>query len=491
VRAGGESPAGHGSAAPRARAAAPRPPDAGGDWRRFYGQPEVRRRIEEFLGGPPLAAATAIFVTRPSPWRVGAYHCLPVSDTWALLEADPELSRALWDREDLIVDIDLEHVNFDRPAEPVRSPGRARELLAPTLSELRRRLDRAGVQRLEILTGRGRHLLWRVARGSRSFAALARLGRLDPDLADLYDEPQPPTGERVGEELGRAWDGLGRILEWLGQRVVASAARATPIPIKLTAVEVGGEPGRREIVSLDLSAFGDPIHRRSVRIPFTAYLKSWPPEPEPDPRSAAIRVAVPAVGDAALAASAAGDLRIAATLASETSCAIPDGSSGTLRLIDAYRRSALARFHRRFDADVPHSPERWPETYDRTELGGLPACAARILAEPNDLLLRPAAIQLVVRTLVALGWRPRHVAGLVRSKYERPHGWRHDLHFHHAGVRAEFYTRLFAGQIATGLDQQIDFNCTSTREKGLCTERGCPWNLAELGSRLGKGGARA
>ena len=31
-----------------------------------------------------------------------------------------------------------------------------------------------------------------------------------------------------------------------------------------------------------------------------------------------------------------------------------------------------------------------------------------------------------------------------------------------------------------GIDQMVDFNCTSTQEKCLCPGTGCPWNLEGL-----------
>ncbi len=72
-------------------------------------------------------------------------------------------------------------------------------------------------------------------------------------------------------------------------------------------------------------------------------------------------------------------------------------------------------------------PDRWPQTYDRTPLDPLPPCARRILTQPNDALLKPAGIRHVVRSLLALGWHPRHIAGLIRSKYERDISRRLDL----------------------------------------------------------------
>jgi hypothetical protein len=76
-----------------------------------------------------------------------------------------------------------------------------------------------------------------------------------------------------------------------------------------------------------------------------------------------------------------------------------------------------------------------------------------LLLWPNDRLLKPAGIQLVTRVLLADGWHPRHIAGLIRSKFENPiFGWGVDWHDYEPSTRADFYTRLFAGLWATGVN---------------------------------------
>jgi hypothetical protein len=80
-----------------------------------------------------------------------------------------------------------------------------------------------------------------------------------------------------------------------------------------------------------------------------------------------------------------------------------------------------------------------------------------VLTHPNDALLKPVGIRHVVRELMALGWHPRHIAGLIRSKYERDYGWGDSFYHYDAAARADFYTRLFAGLIAAGLDNLSDF----------------------------------
>jgi hypothetical protein len=99
----------------------------------------------------------------------------PTSALWDCLAADPELSRSLWDRRSLVADVDFEHVHFDRPWVPLHTPARSRGLLRPAIRALEELLAAAGVPTLQVLTGRGRHVLWRVAR--TAFVALAAGGR--------------------------------------------------------------------------------------------------------------------------------------------------------------------------------------------------------------------------------------------------------------------------------------------------------------------------
>lgn len=455
--------------------AAGRRPDS---WQAFHAQPVIRRRIEQFLGGPSLEASSARFLGMPSCRADGSRPCWPTGRLWDRLDREPELARSLWDRASLVANLDLEHVHFDEPRRPLVEPERSEALQRPLVEAIERLLGAAGVDWTRLATGRGSHFCWRIDLGSPAFDRLVALGEVDEALGREYDAPQPPAGAAVGRRLGAAWSGLGRLAEHVAHRALA-AAGALAVPIELTAVMAGPGGRGREIVSLDLSEYADPIHRRAVRIPYTAYRKrlggSEPPAPW---------IVVPACGPGARVRAAARDFGAATRMAEAVDGAIPDGTAGTDRLLDAYRGSPLALFHTAFHAERPHPPELWASTYDRLRLDRLPPCVALPLARPNDRLLEPAALQLVVRVLLAEGWSARHVAGLLRSRFGRPHGWVPDLHFHDAGIRADVYARIFAGLVVTGLDRGVDLNCVSNREKGLCPGGSCPWNLAELARRL-------
>ncbi len=457
-------------------------------WRRFSAQPAVRSRLQEYLGGRTLADSPTVFLTSPDPRPAPPVLSRPVTDLPAMLDGRHEVARSLWDRDSLLVHLDIEHVHFDRPWEPLLYPERSLFVQREVVAAIGRILGELGIEALHLLTGRGHHFVWKIGRRSPAFAALVRLAVLTDGLQIAYSTPQPPAGERVGVLAGAAWDGLGKVMEYLGHRIL-DATSQSPVPVELTAVVVGPGAHGREIVAIDLSEYADPLHCRAIRMPFTAYLKAasygWvPPPPAAIPRL----VAIPALDDEKEGIRVMRDPELAGALARRCRTAIPDASRAMESLVAEYETSELAEFHRLFYSEPPDPPELWPMTYDRLDAGSLPACATQILARPNDLLLQPGALQLLVWVLLAQGWQPRHISGLIRSKYERPYGWIADFHFHDAALRAEVYTRIFAGLVALGRDQMVDFNCTSTLEKWLCPGTGCLWNLEALRTAAQSGG---
>ena len=64
-------------------------------------------------------------------------------------------------------------------------------------------------------------------------------------------------------------------MEFLAHRVKEIATRASEVPVELTAVEVGPSERGREMVSLDISEYGDPLTVRLLRVPFSVYFKPW------------------------------------------------------------------------------------------------------------------------------------------------------------------------------------------------------------------------
>ena len=247
---------------------------------------------------------------------------------------------------------------------------------------------------------------------------------------------------------------------------------------------VGRSKRGREAISVDLSMYGDPIHMRDVRTAFSTHQKHKVMRHKVGDeiaRNIPVQTCIP-TGELSLKDRL--EMRRHFQLTSEWAAAsgpmkIPSANAGFLNLIDEYRKSRLFEFHRYFDS-TEHDPWNvWPRTYDKFDLRTIPPCVAFALQQPNPHLLKPTNLQALTRTLMGIGWHPKHIAGLVRSKFERPYGWEGGWQKYDATTRADFYIRLFAGQIWTGLDQHLDHNCISHQQKGYCLRPFCGYSLGD------------
>lgn len=438
----------------------------------FYAQPAVRQRLIEFCGADHLEQATAIYLTHSDGCAYDRRELRPPIELDWFLERHLDIARSLADTESLLLHLDLEYVNFDAPAAAFANPQRAFDLQEPVVREIEALLLGWGIRPLHLITGQGHHFVWRIRRSSEVARRITALSPA-PELVPRCLEHLPPllTGH-LDTAAQEAFAALALLAEFVAQEIKRRAAPHCPLPVEITAVHVGPCATRqREMISIDISEYGDPLHTRMIRMPFTAYLK---PSARKLTQSAGIaRPALRAIPLHEMDCRQALQVRRSdlktAELARRACVRIPLQEEGTTHLLEQYLASRLRRFHEYYYS-ARHDPRHlWPQTYDRTPLETLPGCVRRLLEQPNDLLLKPAGMQLVTRCLLADGWHPRHIAGLIRSKFENPaYGWGINWSDYEAGTRADFYTRLFAGLQATGVDRLIDFNCTSTLEKGFC-----------------------
>jgi len=468
---------------------AARPPDPNGDanaglhetLREYYKHPSVRRRMREFLGGSSRQSVTATYITA-ADGLTNYVQPAPPSSLAKFLDAGLEVERSLWDSRSLHIDLDIEYVNFDSPSAAWTDPARAFELQRPVIDATLRTLRWVGIDPLVLVTGRGFHLVWSVDRESTVFRRLARLGHVNAGLAARYAQARAPSGAAIPPDLGHAYSGLGMIAEFIGHRVLAQSAAKSAIPVEMTAIEVGPGSGGREIVSFDISEYGDPLHVRHIRVPFSVYLKPRRLEWNSESAQSFLPIfEIPLDGlsfeEAARVARSPDD---AVRLSRKVRTSIPDYTGPMEALLDEYDSSALAVFHREFYRDPP-TPVTG-EVFAR--VSAAPPCLNWLLEHPNDWLLRPAALQFVSRVLMALSWNPRLIAHLIAGCYEKDLDWGDQWVRLDPLNRAMFYTRLFCGMIVTGVDKLIDLNCVSHREKGYCLSADCPANLVPYRDKL-------
>ena len=453
----------------------------------YYQSPHVRARIREFLGATSNGP-TAVFITADGPDPHVEYTPRRVSCLEQCLNEGLDVGRSLWDRQSLIAHLDIEYVNFDDPGRSWQYPVETFEVQQMVVHAVEELLTGSRISFLHLLSGRGHHFMWGIRRDSDTFGLLAKIGHVPEPLAACYHYPHPPHGEIVEPDLGSAYSGLGMMMEYVAQRVVDAVSAATPIPVELTAVKVPSHAGGHEAISIDISEYGDPLHTRGTRIPFSVYLK---PLQQRFLLNKDLIKGMPPLFviplfemDVHQGLLAMRDIGAVQDLAHRASVRIPDSSDATRKLLDMYVTSSLARFHESFYSREQCEPDNWPHTYDVVSLHDLPPCISMILKQPNERLLKPSGIRRLVRVLLARNWHPRDIAGLIRSKYERDFGWGNMWYRYNACSRADFYVRMFAGMISTGCDSLQDFNCENTKENSECPTTECSETLEKFGERL-------
>ncbi len=448
-----------------------------------YRNPDVRTRIVEFLGGDISDDPTCFYLVGGDMDQPRLHHHYDVHALDSLFDDGLEILRSLWDETSLLADFDVEYVNFDDATAAFLEPERIFEIQEPVAATIEGTLNDYGIFPLHLLSGRGHHFVWRIRRDSEAFERLARLGRGPESLWKAGRDLHSAEEKSVAIELAHAFAGLGLVMEFLAHRIQERAAPISQIPVELTAVEVGPSGHGREMVSIDISEYGDPLSSRMLRTPFSIYLKPWQQRWAFNPH---VLESIPPLVVVPLEKITwregiryMRDFAAAQELAQHSVARIPDAGASMEKLIGDYEASNVARAHEWFYSQEPHPPDRWVETYDQLPLEILPACVRLLLEQPNDLLLRPASIRRLVRVMLALGWHPRHVAGLITSKYARPFGWTQFAGCDPA-TRADFYTRVFAGLFATGRDDLVDLNCVSAQEQKTCPLSNCGFNLLEF-----------
>lgn len=439
-----------------------------------YAYPAVRSRLIEFLGGDTLDHATAAYVTQSDGCQFDRRRLRPPMELDHFLTNELDIARSMADSASFLLHLDVEYVNFDSPAEAFLDPWRTFDLQEPVVRVIETLLLQWGIRPLHLITGQGHHFVWRITRDSVVARQLIQLSPA-PELLKSCLERVPPSFRAVMDrDAQNAFAAISLLMEYLAHRVKAEAGPLSKFPVQITAVHVGPCASKqREIISIDISEYGDPLHARMVRMPFTHYRKPWVNGLARElgiegeiPTFRAIPLHEIDIRQAIKVRQVDADVR---DLARRACVRIPEQSEGASRLLADYLSSPLRKFHEHFYSDQHDAKERWPETYDRTPHDSLPPCSRHLLTWPNDLLLKPAGIQLLTRSLLAADWHPRHIAGLIRSKFENPaFNWGVNWSDYVPAIRADFYTRLFAGLHATGLDSLIDLNCTSTRDKGFC-----------------------
>lgn len=452
----------------------------------YYRDRDVRGRLREYAGGASGSGTTAVYVAALDPalrgpearWETAQPGAPEVLDD--LLERGGDVARSVWDRDALLFHLDLDYQNTDAPGEPFLYPAEAFFRLEPLYRAVRREMLRFDLPLFVLMTGRGYHFTGRVRLDDPVVPHLAALvpgvprwhARVASRAPEGVDPSMPPA-------QARAHAGLAFVVEYFVQRIVRRIGLLSPVPVVVNGTVVGTGLTGRAAASLDFSYLGDPLDARMIRMAFSTYQMHRMRRDVVGDRAAdgvPVFAAVPrarGLEEALISRS----LSKAREIAAHTHAALPDVAAGVVRLLGEYQHSRLAGFHARYLADL-ESPAALRSP------GPLPPCVSRALDTPNDKLLQPAFLQQLTRALIAEGWRAADIARLVHDAYERVTTWGAHWTRRDTWTRATFDVGVFAALIETGLDEGVDFNCVSAREKGLCPGTGCGFDLAAIRERL-------
>jgi hypothetical protein len=418
--------------------------------RSYYRSPAVRDRIVEYCGADGCEGLTTWGLAGFGGARAlveedGSPVPLSSLELERLLEEGADITRCLGDDRGSLVLLDIDYMNHEDPAEAYRDPAGCFEALEPTYRAALAFLRSYGLHSLTLMTGRGYHLVGLVSARTSAHEALVSMGRIGEPLAAKYRSFQNrPSVLR----MGRAHEAIGRLLEYLAHSVIGKSRGSSEIPVTLADL-----PPRRggAFVCLDLSADADPLDLRYSRAAFSSHqkasvlgLSTSPPLSICLPRGARSRSAL------LWARARPGE---ATELATEDRTDIPRFPvRGVLRWVADYRRSRLRSFHDFFDLGRHHDPAEWPRTYDRLDPSSLPPEVGLALERPNPELLKPSLMRAVLVELWRRDWHPRSIAGLIRSKFERDHGWGSYWYRYDAAARADFYVRVLGGELLSSME---------------------------------------
>lgn len=467
----------------------------------YHGSPHVRRLFaEQFETADCVIGAGRGLVElgwQPSfPVHVIPYGTNPylgsfrnqVETVGQMLDLGLELFRPIRERHDraLLITWDLEYYNVADPYWLYREGGRNQRQvfawMAPVYDELFRILDEFGVKYLVDVTASGIHVWSAVSTDSPVFREMAAEGFLEDSLAEKYRQTPPGDVKRatpVPLSLGRAYNAAGKMLEFLTHLLAHRAQKRTPLPITISDTAQGGDLFHNSGLSSDLTQYAHPIFMRVLRVIGSSHQKVC--KAFPDAHPAVDIMKTPAISwDEVL--DLMWDPHAAAHYYADKSAALPLSEKGWGKVLAAYRKSALRRWHREYEAGV-NAPGAF-----RYRLIDHPPCVQGNLhyQAPRDALLAPTNLQLIAEYMDARGENLPLMARGIAETYENPrYGWfdqaAHtgiDWRKYDAHQAANFWMRVYMGLHRAGLGRGLD--CRRAQGAGVCPIARCGFDLKSV-----------
>jgi hypothetical protein len=196
------------------------------------------------------------------------------SDFHWILDNGLDIFRSIWDKRNSVCVLDIEYFNIDYPGEVYFNPERTFNKLEPLYKTIKKIYNEYDIPYLCIMTGQGYHFSSAISNFSKSLKLLEEIGNVCPTLAGKYANPHGKMKRKVSYLHGKSFDGTGRLMEYLTHKIIKETNEISEIPVVFSDIPVGQKKEiGREAISIDLTAFADPLYMRDVRCPFSTHQK--------------------------------------------------------------------------------------------------------------------------------------------------------------------------------------------------------------------------
>ncbi len=451
----------------------------------YYKNISVQQKISQYCGSSELDPEKF-----SCEYLVGVKENITKSDFFLsvnnkkffwLLDIGADIFRSVWDKNFTLFVLDFEYYNIKYNAEAYFNPQKVYFKLEEIYQRFKKIYDYYKINFITIQTGQGYHFVFKVPFESKSHQELLSIGDIESTLKGKYSTVSQRRQKKVSTICGQGFHNAGRILEYLSNVLYKNLKDYKGLPVVYGDVSVGKN---KEAISIDLSMYADPIYLRDIRVPFSSYQKhKIYSKFKFSTQNIQPFIVLPReylgkeyFGYKELL-SMRTDFKKILSYAQEVDCIIPENDISLTKIINDYKNSSLFKIHSEFDKVEHDKPNMWSKTYDIFDTNILPLCVRHCLICPNEHLLKPTNLQTLTRVLLKLGWHPKHIAGLVRSKYERDFGWGKEWFKYDAASRANFYIRIYSDLILSEIDKEEDLNCLSHYEKGYCYKPNCGFKL--------------
>ncbi len=454
----------------------------------YYKKSVVRDRIHEFTIG------AVFYIT--SGRGIGGYK--RPKKLSHVLDNGWDLSRSLRDYYSNIFSIDLEavHTKFeksfsDNPLEVLKD----NELTYNTLTNI---LDSAEIKYMSMLTGKGTHIITKVEKDSELQKKLILLGDKTPETVISKSELIAFEYSRDKKEEVNAmktYYALGKITHYL-ETIIRERMKSDNIH-NLVSTDFKGFYEKIRII--DRTSFGDPLFRRSDRVLGSSHQKAIISGANAD--NGKVFITLPLMRDMKIEElleireDYKNGYSSAAALLEDYTDSMPHiNLENFLFLLDGYLKSDIKKFHDLFENHKPtdiQSTATYENIYNLLVENYSPGCVFQCLkseyhnTSAGELLKNPNWVLLISGVLVSLGVHPKHIATVIRSRYENEKsGLWHEFGrptSYDANLRAQYWAQTALEPLLTG---NLKINCGWAQTVGMCT--GCCTSIDSICSKMPK-----